>query len=172
MSSRRCYDLLIVGAGIAWAMYAWQYRQKHRGARILVFDRNNYVSDLCHTYDDHGICEFRPFVNSPVANYHGVAVMIFTDKTPFIRRIEHKHFLKQDCSGTVISHEYPIPFSDKTIPFYPIQTSENKIILNKYKDEAKKLSHVVFIGRLAEYRYYDMDDIVERYLASCPSGVY
>ena len=363
MFSSKRYDLLVVGAGIAGAVYSYLFRQKHNAARILVLDKNDYVGGLCHTFDDHGICvqefgahifhtdkkaiwdfvnnicEFKPFVNSPVANYNGflynlpfnmntfhqlwgvctpkeaylelqkrkidfgrepqnmeeailsqlgeeiyikffkdytekqwgcpcqklpasiakrlpvrllydnnyfsdaysgipirgythfieqllygcevrlgvdylsdrqeydklsdtivytgpidaffdykyghlgyrslrfehsyypdtdnyqgVAVMNFTDKSPFTRRIEHKHFLKQDCNGTVITHEYPSPFSDNAIPFYPIPTNENLIVLDRYKDEADKLSKVKFVGRLAEYRYYDMDDIVERCL--------
>ena len=92
MNITKQYNLLIVGAGLTGAMYAWQYRQKHCDARILIIDRNEYVGGLCHTYDDHGICvqefgahifhtdkkevwdfvnsicEFRPFVNSQVAN--------------------------------------------------------------------------------------------------------
>ena len=363
MDNSKQYDLLIVGAGLTGAMYAWRYRQEHKSARILVIDRNSYVGGLCHTYDEHGICvqefgahifhtdkkevwdfvngicEFRPFVNSPVANYNGelynlpfnmntfhqlwgvrtpeearielqkrkvdygrepqnmeeavlsqlgeeiylkffkdytekqwgmpcsklpasiarrlpvrytydnnyfrdtysgiprkgytffieqllagcevrlgvdyhsdresydalaekvvytgpidaffgfrhgrlgyrsvrfdhvwhgeidnyqgVAVMNFTDKTPYTRVIEHKHFLKQECSGTVVSHEYPVPFTESTIPAYPILVAENEAILDKYKAEAARLPNIEFAGRLAEYRYYDMDDIVEKYL--------
>lgn len=95
-------------------------------------------------------------------NYQGCAVMNYTDaETPFTRIIEHKHFESTTTPHTWITHEYPVEYkAQSTEPYYPVNDVENNRMYKMYKDEADKLPNVYFGGRLAEYKYYDMEDVI------------
>ena len=96
------------------------------------------------------------------ANYQGVAVMNFTDaETPFTRIIEHKHFSGVQTPHTIITREYPCEWSEGAEPYYPIGNERNTALYARYAELAAALPNVVFGGRLAEYRYYDMHQAVE-----------
>ena len=105
------------------------------------------------------------------ANYQGNAVINFTDReTPYTRVIEHKHFESfgqtvYDNPKTVISHEYSIEWQDGMEPFYPINDDKNSALYVQYKQLADKESRIIFGGRLAEYKYYDMAPIIEKVLS-------
>ena len=96
-------------------------------------------------------------------NYQGCAMMNYTEEEiPFTRIIEHKHFDPVDCDFTYITHEYPTPYSAKTTdPYYPVNDKENNDIYNKYKELADSEKNIYFGGRLAEYKYYDMHQIID-----------
>jgi len=95
-------------------------------------------------------------------NYQGVAVMNYTDKdTPFTRIIEHKHFEFGTHSNTVISREYSKEWKLGDEPYYPIGNQENVDLYNRYKMVSKKEKNVIFGGRLGEYKYLDMDKVIE-----------
>lgn len=106
-----------------------------------------------------------------IVDYQGVAVMNFTDaETPYTRIIEHKHFEKfgdavKENSKTVISKEYSQEWRQGLIPSYPINDEHNMRIAEKYFELAKKEENVIFGGRLAEYKYYDMAPIVEKVMS-------
>ena len=86
----------------------------------------------------------------------------------FTRITEFKHISQQTISGTSIVKEFPQDFDRndpaKNIPYYPVFTKENKVILDRYVDFSKNFPNITLVGRLAENRYYDMDDIVARAL--------
>lgn len=96
-------------------------------------------------------------------NYQGCAVMNYTDvETPHTRTIEHKHFEFGDSDTTWVTHEYPIEYNAKTTePYYPVNDSENNEKYNLYKSLADSEKNVIFGGRLAEYKYYDMHQVIE-----------
>ena len=98
-----------------------------------------------------------------VENYQGTATMNFTDEdVPYTRVIEHKHFENSDTDKTWITYEYPTDYiPDKTEPYYPVNDSLNNEIYNKYKEEANKLDNILFGGRLGEYKYYDMHQVID-----------
>ena len=104
-------------------------------------------------------------------NYQANAVMNYTDgDTPYTRIIEHKHFEMfgqevYDCPKTVISKEYSAEWEDGMEPYYPVNDVTNNEIAEKYRALAAQEKNVIFGGRLAEYRYYDMAPIVEKVLA-------
>lgn len=101
-------------------------------------------------------------------NYQGNAVINYTEKEiPYTRIIEHKHFEGVFTEKTVITKEYPAEYNDKTEPYYPINDSKNTEIYKKYRELAKGLDGVYFGGRLAEYRYYDMHQIIASALSFC-----
>lgn len=101
-------------------------------------------------------------------NYQGNAVINYTsDEVPYTRIIEHKHFetfgnAVYDNPKTVISREYSIEWREGMEPFYPVNDSRNEDIYNKYKRLADKEENVIFGGRLAEYKYYDMAPIISQ----------
>lgn len=95
-------------------------------------------------------------------NYQGVAVINYTDKsTPFTRIIEHKHFENSDSKKTVITREYPLNYEVGREQYYPINDEKNQRIFQKYWCDAQLEKDIIFVGRLAEYKYYDMDKVIE-----------
>ena len=107
-------------------------------------------------------------INKP--NYQGVAIMNFTSHdAPYTRVMEHKHFEKfgnevYDNPKTVITREYSIEYEAGMEPYYPINNDRNMELYAKYKSLADKETDVIFGGRLAEYKYYDMAPTIENAL--------
>ena len=107
----------------------------------------------------------------PCPNYQGNAVVNYTDcQTPYTRIIEHKHFESfgqavYDNPHTVISREYSTEWQEGMEPFYPVNDSKNNDLYLKYKALADAETNVLFGGRLAEYKYYDMAPIIEKVLS-------
>ena len=104
------------------------------------------------------------------SNYQGNAVVNYTEKEiPYTRIIEHKHFEMfgtevEECPKTVISKEYSTEWKDGMEPYYPVNDEKNNTLYNQYKELADKEQNVIFGGRLAEYKYYDMAPIIEKVL--------
>ncbi len=97
-----------------------------------------------------------------IPNYQGNAVVNYTDsKTPWTRIIEHKHFEYGSQKKTVISKEYSLEWHPGIEPYYPINDDKNNELYEKYQELAKKEKNIVFAGRLGEYKYYDMDSVIE-----------
>ena len=95
-------------------------------------------------------------------NYQGNAVINYTDReTPYTRIIEHKHFEFGTQEKTVITREYPAEWTEGMEPYYPVNDEKNQELYKKYAELAGKEENVIFGGRLAEYRYYDMDKVIE-----------
>ena len=93
-------------------------------------------------------------------DYQGIAQMNFTDENvPFTRIIEHKHFEFGEQDYTYITKEYPDVWDKNKIPYYPINNDKNNEIFKKYK-ELDTCRNLIFGGRLAEYKYYDMHQII------------
>lgn len=100
-------------------------------------------------------------------NYQGVAVVNYTEREiPYTRIIEHKHFNFGSQPKTIITKEYPATWVDGMEPYYPINDDKNAKLYSEYLALANK-EGVIFGGRLAEYKYYDMDDTIESALALC-----
>jgi UDP-galactopyranose mutase len=96
-------------------------------------------------------------------NYQGCAVMNYTDvETPHTRIIEHKHFEFGNTDTSWITYEYPIEYNAKTTEaYYPVNDVLNNEKYNLYKNLADSEKNVIFGGRLAEYKYYDMHQVIE-----------
>lgn len=101
-----------------------------------------------------------------IENYQGVAVVNYTDReVEHTRILEHKHFEFGNQPTTWITYEYPVEYEvEKTEPMYPVNDIQNDKIYNQYKELADQEKDVIFGGRLAEYKYYDMHQIIERAL--------
>jgi UDP-galactopyranose mutase len=92
------------------------------------------------------------------SDFQGNAVVNYTDDTPFTRIIEHKHFEKAPTDFTIVTREYPANEGD---PFYPVNDSKNQNLYAEYKKLAENEGNVIFGGRLGNYKYYDMDDVIK-----------
>lgn len=98
-------------------------------------------------------------------NYQGNAVINYTEyEIPYTRIIEHKHFEYGRQEKTVITREYPATWKKSDEPYYPINDDKNNEIYAKYKDLANKEQNIIFGGRLAQYKYYDMHHVIEEAL--------
>lgn len=94
-------------------------------------------------------------------NYQGNAVVNYTGhEVPYTRVIEHKHFENTESKNTVITYEYPVDYQEGMEKYYTINDEKNNELASKYKELADKETNVIFGGRLAEYKYYDMDDVI------------
>ena len=95
-------------------------------------------------------------------NYQGNAVVNYTShEVPYTRIIEHKHFEFGKQPKTVISREYSSEWKPGIEPYYPINNDENNELFAKYRKLADKEEKVIFGGRLGNYKYYDMDKVIE-----------
>ena len=98
-------------------------------------------------------------------NHQGVAVVNYTEReVPYTRVIEHKHFNFGTQPKTVVTREYPADWQEGMEPYYPVNNEKNNELYKKYAALAEK-ENVLFGGRLAQYRYFDMDDTVEEALS-------
>lgn len=107
--------------------------------------------------------------NTP--NYQGNAVVNYTShEVPYTRVIEHKHFemFCQDiynCTKTVVSEEYSTEYKEGMEPYYPVNDERNNLLAEQYRQLAEKETDVIFGGRLAQYKYYDMAPVIEQVLS-------
>ena len=125
--------------------------------------------DFCHGKLDWRTVSFKTrVVDTP--NYQGNAVVNYTShEQPYTRVIEHKHFemfgqAVYDCPKTVLSEEYSAEYKDGMEQYYPVNDDKNNQLAEKYRAMAAEEMNVIFGGRLAEYKYYDMAPIIEKVL--------
>lgn len=99
-------------------------------------------------------------------NHQGCAVVNYTgSEVNYTRVIEHKHFESNDTPQTVITYEYPAEYKKGAEKYYTINNAKNDELAHKYHELAKKEPNTIFGGRLAEYKYYDMDDVIKKALS-------
>ncbi len=125
-----------------------------------------YTGKIDEFFDyQHGQLEYRSlrFEHElhKIENYQGNAVVNYNDKEyDFTRIIEHKHFEFGKQDQTIITREYPEAWDRSKEAYYPINNEINQELFKKYKQESLRVDNVIFGGRLAEYRYYDMHQII------------
>ncbi len=146
-----------------------------RGALLDLADKVVYTGAIDEYFDfQFGKLEYRTVrfetEDLDIPNYQGNAVVNYTDaETPFTRIIEHKHFEMfgqqvYDVPHTVISREFSSEWKPGMEPYYPVNDERNNTLYAKYAELACRQDNVFFGGRLAEYKYYDMDQIILRAL--------
>lgn len=121
--------------------------------------------DYCYGNLEYRSLSFESTFLDNTSNYQGNAVVNYTDsETPYTRIIEHKHFEFGTQPFTIISKEYSKEWMPGKEPFYPVNDTKNSELYAKYKELADRQPNTTFGGRLAEYKYYDMHQIVENAL--------
>ena len=109
--------------------------------------------------------KFENEIIKDVENYQGVAVVNYTDREiPYTRVIEHKHFEFGEQKDTVITREYPTKWNVGDEAYYPVNDEKNTKLFEEYKKLLKDEKNVIIGGRLGNYRYYDMDKVIEEAL--------
>ena len=133
----------------------------------MQFDKLIYTGSIDSYFDYmHGELPYRSlnfdFKTINAARYQETCQVNFPNEHDYTRITEFNHFLDYKADRTTIAYEYPTQYvSGLNEPYYPIPKDENDEVYRKYADEAKKISsQVLFVGRLAEYKYYNMDQIV------------
>ena len=117
--------------------------------------------NYCYGKLEYRSLRFETSILKGVSNYQGNAVMNYTDnKTPYTRIIEHKHFEFGDQPDTVITKEFPLTFSKDAEPYYPLNDERNNCLYKRYAELVRQEKNVYFGGRLAEYKYYNMDQVI------------
>lgn len=117
--------------------------------------------DYCYGHLEYRTVSFETEVLKGIENYQGNAVVNYTDaETLYTRIIEHKHFEFGTQPDTVISKEYSKEWKLGDEPYYPVNDDRNSALYNRYKKLADEQSKVIFGGRLAEYKYYDMHQVI------------
>lgn len=122
--------------------------------------------NFCHGKLDWRTVTFKPRIED-TPNYQGNAVVNYTSHdVPYTRIIEHKHFEMfgnqvYDNPKTVVSEEYSTEYHEGLEPYYPVNNDHNNAIAEQYRNMADKETDVIFGGRLAQYRYYDMAPVIE-----------
>lgn len=145
-----------------------EYKEWRRYADKLVYTGpiDEYFNFIYGKLDWRTV-SFKTRVES-TSNFQGNAVVNYTShEVPFTRVIEHKHFemFGQEinaCPKTVISEEYSTEYKEGMEPYYPVNNDRNNLLANKYRELASKETDVIFGGRLAEYKYYDMAPVIEK----------
>lgn len=135
-----------------------------------ISDKIIYTGPIDKYYDyKYGSLEYRPleFEHEVLNcdNYQGHSVVNYTDEEiPYTRIIEHKHFNPKESDKTIITREYSVDWSVDKEPYYPINDVTNNEIYQKYFSLSTKDEKVHFGGRLAEYKYFDMHNVLEKAL--------
>ena len=138
-----------------------------RCAKILYTGKIDEYFGYCHGALQYRSVRFEHELLD-TANYQGNAVINYTEaEVPYTRVIEHKHFEAfgqqvYDNPKTVVSREFPMETAEGQEPYYPVNNDNNNALYQKYKAMADAERDVIFGGRLAEYKYYDMAPIVEK----------
>lgn len=138
-------------------------REKYNalGDKVLYTGTLDSFYDFCYGKLEYRSLRFESDIFDE-ENHQGVAVVNYTDReTPYTRVIEHKHFEYGTQEKTVVTREYPATWEEGMEPYYPINDTRNQELYQKYARLAEKENQVIFGGRLAEYKYYDMDKVIE-----------
>lgn len=144
---------------------------KEREALHSIADKIVYTGAIDQYFDYQlGTLEYRglrfELEKHDTDNYQGVAAVNYTDReTPYTRIIEHKHFEFGTQPVTYITKEYPAGWKPGDEAYYPVNDAKNTALYQQYQALAEKEQNVIFGGRLAEYKYYDMDKVIASALA-------
>lgn len=144
------------------------------GADAITYDKVLYTGMIDEYFDySLGNLEYRSLhfeqEDMPECdNYQGNAVINYTEReVPYTRIIEHKHFEFGKGEGTLITREYPADWHPGDEPYYPVNNERNNALYQKYQKLAAKEKSVLFGGRLGQYKYYDMDKVIEAAWEMC-----
>ena len=156
-------DKLFEGADVELGVDFLANREKYEalGDTIIYTGAIDAYYDYCFGKLEYRTVRFETEVLD-TDNYQGVAVVNYTDReTPYTRVIEHKHFEFGTQPKTVISKEYSTDWQEGMEPYYPVNDQRNQALYQQYAQKAAQEPNVIFGGRLGEYKYYDMDKVIE-----------
>lgn len=149
------------------------YRKEHPGMfhKVVYTGMIDEYFDFCYGHLEYRTVRFET-ERVEEENYQGNAVINYTERAvPYTRVIEHKHFAPEEerehpKDYTIISREYSTEWKPGIEPYYPVNDEKNGALYEKYRELAEKEEHVIFGGRLGQYKYYDMDKVIRAALAA------
>lgn len=156
-------DALFAGCDVELNVDYNENKEKYNelGEKVLYTGTLDSYYDYCYGKLEYRSLKFETEVLDE-ENHQGVAVVNYTDReTPYTRMIEHKHFEYGTQEKTVVTKEYPADWEEGMEPYYPINDEKNQSLYQKYAELTAKEENMIFGGRLAEYKYYDMDKVIE-----------
>lgn len=155
-------ELIEVRLGVDYLLDSNRSELEACADKIIYTGMIDEFFDYCYGPLEYRSLKFETEVMPEVDNFQGNAVVNYTDdKTKYTRIIEHKHFEFNNCSGTVVTREYPSSWERGDEPYYPMNDEKNNELYQKYsKLASEKSNNVFFGGRLGKYKYYDMDDVI------------
>lgn len=155
-------ELIEVRLGVDYLLDSNRSELEACADKIIYTGMIDEFFDYCYGPLEYRSLKFETEVMPEVDNFQGNAVVNYTDdKTKYTRIIEHKHFEFNNCSGTVVTREYPSSWERGDEPYYPMNDEKNNELYQKYsKLASEKSTNVFFGGRLGKYKYYDMDDVI------------
>lgn len=153
-----------------------QQEAQAKGQAAVTYDKVLYTGMIDEYFDyalgnlDYRSLRFEQEDLPECDNYQGNAVINYTEREiPYTRIIEHKHFEFGKGEGTVITREYPAEWHPGDEPYYPVNNARNDELYQRYRELAAKEENVYFGGRLGQYKYYDMDKVIEAAWELCES---
>lgn len=159
---------MLEGAEVLTGVDYFEFRKDNPDiAEVTVFTGmiDEYF-DFCYGHLEYRTVRFETEVHD-TDNYQGNAVVNYTEKEiPWTRIIEHKHFEYGTQEKTVISKEYSTEWTPGMEPYYPVNNDRNDTLFAKYRELADKEVNVIFGGRLGNYKYYDMDKVIDAALTA------
>ncbi len=155
-------ELIEVRLGVDYLLDSNRSELEACADKIIYTGMIDEFFDYCYGPLEYRSLKFETEVMPEVDNFQGNAVVNYTDdKTKYTRIIEHKYFEFNNCSGTVVTREFPSSWERGDEPYYPMNDEKNNELYQKYsKLASKKSTNVFFGGRLGKYKYYDMDDVI------------
>ncbi len=162
-----------VQTGISYKEFVSRNESDYGGQEEkITYDKVLYTGMIDEYFDyrlgelEYRSLRFETELLKGVDNYQGNAVVNFTEREiPYTRIIEHKHFEFGTWPDTVVTREYPATWTRGDEPYYPVNNEKNDALFSKYMELASEESNVLFGGRLGQYKYYDMDKVIEAALA-------
>ncbi|MDE7269824.1 MAG: UDP-galactopyranose mutase, partial [Acetatifactor sp.] len=151
---------------------AWQTEEGDSFDKILYTGMIDAYFDYCLGTLGWRSLRFEEEYLPDCNNYQGNAVVNYTEaEIPYTRIIEHKHFVFGTGKGTIVTREYPAEWKQGDEPYYPINDDHNNKLFAGYQKLAEQEKNVLFGGRLGQYRYYDMDKVIEAALEMAASEI-
>lgn len=151
---------------------AWQTEDGDSFGKILYTGMIDAYFDYCLGTLGWRSLRFEEEYLPDCDNYQGNAVVNYTEaEIPYTRIIEHKHFVFGTGKGTIVTREYPAEWKQGDEPYYPINDDHNNKLFAGYQQLAEQEKNVLFGGRLGQYRYYDMDKVIEAALEMAASEI-
>jgi len=155
------FERMLDGIDVKLGVDYFKERNALKSKKTIYTGKIDELFDYCYGDLDYRSLRFKQKTHN-VSNYQGTAVMNYTDDvTPYTRVIEHKHFVPFiESSKTIVTQEYPAEYKRGVEPYYPINNTENNEKYKMYKELANKDPNLYLGGRLAEYKYYDMHQVI------------
>jgi len=155
------FERLLDGMDIQLGVDYFKERNAIKSKKTIYTGKIDELFDYCYGDLDYRSLRFK-HKTYDTSNHQGTAVINFTDDvTPYTRSIEHKHFAPfVESIKTIVTQEYPVAYERGIEPYYPINNKENNLKYQKYKNLADSQKDLYLGGRLAEYKYYDMHQVI------------